>query len=49
MEKVNKAVFNSSPLINLAKADILYILFNLFEQIIIPEAVFNEIVLEGRN
>ena len=49
MEKADKVIFNSSPLINLAKADILDILFNLFEQIIIPEAVYNEVVLEGKN
>jgi predicted nucleic acid-binding protein len=43
------AVFNSSPLINLAKAGKLDILQALFKKCFIPEAVYKELVIEAKN
>ncbi len=42
-----RAIVNSSPLIFLAKLGKLDILKELFDEIIIPEAVYNEAVVEG--
>lgn len=44
-----KAVFNSSPIINLSKIDCLHLLFQLFDKIIIPNAVYDEIVEAGKD
>ncbi len=41
-------VSNSSPLIALAKIGKLYILRELFKEIIIPKAVWNEVVVKGK-
>jgi len=41
-------VSNSSPLIALAKIGKLYILGELFKEIIIPKAVWNEVVVKGK-
>jgi len=41
-------VSNSSPLIALAKIGKLYILKKLFGEIIIPKAVWNEVVVKGK-
>jgi predicted nucleic acid-binding protein len=41
-------VFNSSPLIALATIGQLALLKSLFEQIAIPEAVFEEVVIQGQ-
>ncbi|UMZ72611.1 DUF3368 domain-containing protein [Natranaerofaba carboxydovora] len=49
MEKVNPVVFNSSPLINLSKAKCLNIIIDLFGQIMIPEEVYNELIIEGKD
>lgn len=43
------AVFNSSPLINLAKAGQLELINKLFHFCYIPEAVYNEIIVEGKD
>ncbi|MFZ5516885.1 MAG: DUF3368 domain-containing protein [Candidatus Zhuqueibacterota bacterium] len=40
-------VSNASPIINLAAIDRLHILKDLFEKIIIPDAVFEEIAIKG--
>ena len=42
-------VCNSSPLINLARIDKLYLLRELYDQITIPEAVWNEVVIGGKD
>ncbi|MBS3782519.1 MAG: DUF3368 domain-containing protein, partial [Candidatus Thermoplasmatota archaeon] len=42
-----KVVSNSSPLIHLSKIGLLDILEELFDDIIIPEAVYDECVVEG--
>lgn len=42
-----KVVSNASPIINLAWIGKLNLLHNLYEEIIIPEAVWNEVVIEG--
>jgi len=52
MEKNNKdrvVVFNSSPIINLAKINCLNLLEILFGKILIPEAVYDEVIVMGRN
>jgi predicted nucleic acid-binding protein len=41
-------VSNSSPLIHLAKIDQLHLLHDFFDQIIIPNAVYNECVIEDK-
>ena len=41
-------VSNSSPLIALAKIGKLHILKELFGEIIIPKAVWNEVVVKGK-
>ncbi|MBK8426908.1 MAG: hypothetical protein IPL27_13470 [Lewinellaceae bacterium] len=40
-------VSDTSPLINLAVIDHLWLIPKIYDQIIIPPAVFNEIVIEG--
>jgi len=46
---LQKVVSNSSPLIHLAKIGKLILLEDLFNEIIVPEAVHKECVVEGRN
>jgi len=46
---LQKVVSNSSPLIHLAKIGKLDLLKHLFSEIIVPEAVYRESVVEGRN
>lgn len=41
-------VCNSSPLIFLSKIDCLQVLFKLFDNIYIPQAVYKEIILSGK-
>ena len=41
-------VSNSSPIIHLAKIDQLHLLEGLFGEIIIPEAVYKECIIEGK-
>ena len=40
----NKIIFNSSPLINLAKINCLNLIEEIYNKIIIPEAVYSEVV-----
>lgn len=42
-----KVVSNSSPLIHLSKIDLLDILNELFDEVIVPKAVYEECVLDG--
>ncbi len=42
-----RAVANSTPLIYLAKAKALRLLFEVYKEIIIPEAVYGEVVVTG--
>jgi hypothetical protein len=42
-----RVVSNASPLINLVWIGKLDLLHNLYGEIIIPEAVWNEVVIEG--
>jgi len=44
-----KVVSNSSPLIHLAKIGHLDLLKYFFDEIIVPEAVYNECVIEGKD
>ncbi len=43
-----KIVSNASPLINMARIGRLLLLRDLYGQLIIPEAVWNEVVVEGK-
>ena len=45
---MNKIVSNATPLIYLAKADRLGLVLSLFEEILIPEAVHEEVVAKGK-
>ena len=42
-----KVVSNSSPLINLAGIGKLTVLHDLYDQLIIPESVWQEVVVDG--
>ncbi len=44
-----KVICNSSPIIGLAKVDRLDIIEKLYEEIIVPEAVFDELITKGRD
>ena len=48
-ENSSKTIFNSSPLINLAKINSLYLIEELFSQIIIPPAVRTEVIAQARD
>jgi len=41
-------VSNSTPLIHLAKIDELQLLHNFYGQVLIPQAVYDECVTEGK-
>jgi len=45
---MSKVISNATPLIYLAKADRLGLVHSLFEEILIPEAVYEEVVSEGK-
>jgi len=45
---MNRIVSNATPLIYLAKADKLTLLKSIVNEVVIPEAVFKEVVLEGK-
>ncbi len=45
---MSSVVSNATPLIYLAKADRLGLVLSLFEEILIPEAVYEEVVLKGK-
>ncbi|MFW5895393.1 MAG: hypothetical protein ACOCT9_01485 [archaeon] len=42
-------ISNSSPLIHLSKINQLHIFEELFEEVIVPEAVYDECVVEGED
>ena len=42
-----KAIANSTPLIYLAKAGALHLLNHVYQEVIIPPAVYNEVVVKG--
>jgi len=46
---LQKVVCNSSPLIHLAKIGKLELLRDFFEQVLIPEEVYKECVIDGKN
>ncbi|MHA1684912.1 MAG: DUF3368 domain-containing protein [Candidatus Heimdallarchaeaceae archaeon] len=43
-----KVISNAGPLIHLTQAGILNLLFKLFEEVIIPESVYKEVVIVGK-
>lgn len=45
--KNSVVVSNSSPIINLSKIDCLFLLEKIFKKIIIPHAVYDELVVKG--
>jgi uncharacterized protein len=45
--QMSKVIANSSPLITLSKIGRLDILTNLFTDIVIPQAVYKEVIIEG--
>ena len=45
----NIVVFNSSPLINLSKINSLDLIKKIYKQILIPNAVYDEVVIKGTN
>lgn len=44
-----KVVSNASPLVNLARIGQLSLLHHLFGEVLVPEAVWEEVVVRGRN
>ncbi len=46
---MQKIISNSSPLINLSKIGKLYLIKDLYNQIIIPEGVYNELIVRGES
>lgn len=44
---MERVVSNATPLIYLAKADQLHLLADMFKEIMIPDAVYREVVIEG--
>ncbi len=42
-----RAVANSTPLIHLSRASALHLLFKLYEEVVIPRAVYVEVVVKG--
>ncbi len=47
--KTQKIVSNTSPIINLSKVDRLDLIEKLYQKIIIPEAVFRELIVAGHD
>ena len=45
---MDRIVSNATPLIYLAKADKLTLLKSIVNEVVIPEAVFKEVVMEGK-
>jgi len=48
MNSVRIAVSNSGPLIHLAKAGLIDFLFKLYDEVLIPESVYDEVVIKGK-
>lgn len=49
MNLIKIAVSNSGPLIHLAKAGLIDFLFKLYDKVLIPESVYNEVVIKGKD
>jgi predicted nucleic acid-binding protein len=47
--KLGMVISNSSPIIGLASLGLLHLLWELFDQVIVTEAVYTEVVIQGRN
>lgn len=47
--KLGMVICNSSPIIGLASLELLHLLWALFDQVIVTEAVYTEVVTQGRN
>jgi uncharacterized protein len=47
--KTQKIISNTSPIINLSKIDKLDLIEKLYRKIIIPEAVFRELIVTGHD
>ena len=47
--KLGKVICNSSPFIGLAILNIVHVLWDIFDEVIVPTAVFTEITKNGRN
>jgi predicted nucleic acid-binding protein len=45
---LSRVISNATPLIYLAKADRLSLLYSVFEEVLIPGAVYEEVVLKGK-
>ena len=45
----NIVIFNSSPIINLSKINSLDLIKKIYKQILIPKAVYNEVLIKGTN
>ena len=46
--KLGMVISNSSPIIGLASLGLLHLLWELFDQVIVTEAVYSEVVIQGR-
>ncbi len=46
---MQKVISNSSPLIHLSKIGYLGLLKDYFQRIVVPEAVYKECIVEGKN
>ena len=48
-DKLGTVICNSSPIIGLASLGLLHLLWELFDQVIVTEAVYAEVTKQGRN
>ena len=49
MNKLGKVVSNSSPIIGLSILGLLNLLWDLFDEVLITESVYDEVVVKGKN
>ena len=47
--KLGMVIYNASPIIGLASLGLLHLLWSFFDQVIVTEAVYTEVVTQGRN
>lgn len=47
--KLGMVISNSSPIIGLVSLGLLHLLWEIFDQVIVTEAVYTEVVIQGRN
>lgn len=47
--KLSVVISNSSPIIGLSSLGLLHLLWELFDRVIVTEAVYTEVVIQGRN